>query len=102
MKKTATYLGSLVAVGVSGTFAEIAEVFQHGADQLYHLHYIDFESGERMKCPDMRCNGGHTCPIHGRNVMTDGSAPFRIVPEREIKQLQKVGFLKNWKGGAAK
>lgn len=100
MKKTASHLGTLVSLGVTGTFAEIVEVFQHGDGQLYHAHYIDFQTGERMKCPDMRCNGGHTCPIHGRNITPqgEGSPEYKIVPKRDVTQLQKLGFLANWKG----
>src|SRR5262245_36225034 len=82
-------LGDTISVGVDAKICRVTEQFKHGDETLLHAHYVDLDTGQLMKCPDKRCSGEHTCPIHGRNIRrTEG----RIVPQNDIDQLRFYGI----------
>jgi hypothetical protein len=83
-------IGTLVSSGISNTFCEVTEIFPHGGETLYHCHYVDLETGLPKECPDSRCHGEHTCPIHGRN---ERAADLKIVSENDISGYQQHGML---------
>ena len=70
--------GMIVAPRASGRYAVVIhEPYPHGSRLLAPLHWIDPETGDKMQCPDERCQGeSKTCPIHGRNVDAHTLAVF--------------------------
>jgi hypothetical protein len=60
-------VGSIVSIKPGTRYGLVKESFVHGERRLFNVHYIDSMTGKLMKCPDSRCDGGRTCPIHGQN-----------------------------------
>lgn len=69
-------IGSIVSVRDGSRYGVVKESFVQGRRTYYHVHYIDPDTGNVMKCPDSRCHGEHTCPIHGQNSTEDQMVPF--------------------------
>ena len=69
-------LGIVVSIKASSRYGVVKESFVHGRQTLYHVHYIDPNTGRLMECPDSRCHGEHTCPIHGSNCTEESMVPF--------------------------
>ena len=69
-------LGIVVSIKASNRYGVVKESFPHGRQTLHHIHYIDPNTGRLMECPDFRCHGEHTCPIHGSNCTEDRMVPF--------------------------
>ena len=69
-------LGIVVSVQDSRRYGIVKASFPHGTRTLYHIHYIDPNTGRLMECPDTRCHGEHTCPIHGSNCTEESMVPF--------------------------
>ena len=69
-------IGAIVSVQDSTRYGMVKESFAHGRHTLYHVHYIDPNTGRLMNCPDSRCHGEHTCPIHGQNCTEESMVPF--------------------------
>lgn len=70
MKKTRRAIietGMIVSVRDGSRYGVVKETFDHGGRTLHHIHYIDSTTGKLMQCPDSRCHGERTCPIHGQN-----------------------------------
>jgi len=82
-------IGDTVAVGIDARICVITEEFALGSETLFHAHLVDLLTGEKLKCPDERCHGEHTCPIHGRNVR---ASEARLVPQSDIDRLRKFGI----------
>ena len=69
-------IGAIVSVQDSRRYGVVKESFAYGRHTLYHIHYIDPNTGRLMNCPDSRCHGEHTCPIHGSNCTEESMMPF--------------------------
>jgi hypothetical protein len=76
-------------VSARGKSCKITEQFEHCGRTLFHAHYIDTETGRPMACPDRRCNGEHTCPIHGSNITASEATP---ISAHDIRELRKFGI----------
>lgn len=79
----------------SGQYGQVKEIFDHwrpgGLEpRLYHVHYIDSHTGKLMECPDSRCKGEHTCPIHGQNCWIE---QIEELPERDLKFFIEEGLI---------
>lgn len=61
-------INSIVTLNLNQNTGVVVEAFPYGGKTLYHVHYVDHDTGKLMVCPDTRCKGEHTCPIHGSNV----------------------------------
>jgi hypothetical protein len=81
-------LNDVVTVNGGSRLAVLVERFDYGGKQLFHARYIDTKTGKMMKCPDPRCAGAHTCPIHGTNIER-----ANVVPEHDLKFYNKNGML---------
>lgn len=81
-------VNDLVVVGDGCHLAVITKKFQDGEHWLHHAHYLDIATGSLMKCPDKRCKGDHTCPVHGMNV----HAARKVTP-RDAKIYLKDGLI---------
>jgi len=82
-------VGDTVSVGIDARISVITEEFAHGDETLFHAHYVDLMTGEKLRCPDKRCHGEHTCPIHGRNIRATDA---RIVSQSDIDKLRTFGI----------
>lgn len=82
--------GSIVSINGSSQYGVVKESFAHGGRTLYHVHYIDPMNGRLVKCPDPRCHGEHTCPIHGSNLTEDQIEPFT---QADIDLLVQEGMI---------
>lgn len=77
-------------------FGEVTEIFPfyrtgHMANQLlHHVHAIDAKTGRKVACPDKRCKGEHTCPVHGWNRWAD---EIRVLNKKDLKQHIQFGLL---------
>ena len=69
-------VGMIVMVENGDRYGVVKESFDHGGQKLFHVHYIDPDTGKLIHCPDPRCQGEHTCPIHGTNCTEDQIGPF--------------------------
>ena len=69
-------IGSIVSIKPGSRYGLVKESFVHGERMLFNIHYIDSMTGKLMKCPDSRCDGGRTCPIHGQNCTESQLVPF--------------------------
>jgi hypothetical protein len=87
-------VGQLAVSIRTGHIGEITEIFSFirgGSMQpLHHLHTIDHNTGLKRVCPDSRCHGEHTCPIHGTNEWANGLKPL---PEHDLKYFVKEGMI---------
>lgn len=64
---------------------------------LYHVHYIDPNTGSLMACPDKRPhNDPFSCPICGTNVFIEDMREFS---ERDLEFYRKMGMIKDQEGG---
>lgn len=83
-------VGMIVMVERGDRYGVVKESFDHCGQTLYHVHYIDPNTGKLIRCPDPRCQGEHTCTIHGTNSTEDQIGPFSSA---EIEWLVQEGFL---------
>jgi hypothetical protein len=84
-------LNDIVSIPASSRYAVVIGFIEHGRRKLAKLHYIDPKTGDKMECPDHRCNGQNdACPIHGRNVDTCELEPWR---ETDINYYAATGML---------
>jgi hypothetical protein len=58
--------------------------------QLYHVHYVDPHTGRLKACPDPRCHGEYTCPIHGENRL---ASELRALSPDQLATFVKEGLL---------
>jgi len=95
-------LGKIVSFTDPGQtrLGKIVEIFEywrpsrlgHTPEQLlYHVRYLDLKTGLPMECPDKRCKGEHTCPIHGANVPAEVIKP---VPDRDLAFYRSEGLIR--------
>ena len=97
-RKAVIKVGMIVIIrDSSGRYGQVKEIFDHwrpkeqGEPRLYHVHYIDSQTGRLMVCPDeARCKNEHTCPIHGSNCWAE---QIEQLPERDIKFFVEEGLL---------
>lgn len=83
-------VGSIVSIKASSRYGRVKETFVHGERTLFHVHYIDSTTGKLMACPDSRCHGEHTCPIHGQNCTEAQLVPF---PQADIQYYVREGMI---------
>ena len=83
-------VGSFVLLKASSQYGLVKESFVHGDRAMFHVHYIDPHTGKPMTCPDTRCHGERTCPIHGQNC-----TEVQLVPltQAEIKHFVQEGLI---------
>mgnify|MGYP000847085993 FL=1 len=84
------HVGTIVSIKASSRYGLVKESFVHGDRAMFHVHYIDPQTGKLMTCPDSRCHGQHTCPIHGQNCTEAQLVPFT---HDEIKHFIQEGMI---------
>lgn len=83
-------VGSIVSIKANSRYGLVKESFVHGDRPLFHVHYISPQTGKLMTCPDSRCHGQHTCPIHGQNCTEAQLVPFT---QTEITYFVQEGMI---------
>ena len=83
-------VGNIVSIKASSRYGLVKESFVHGERAMFHVHYIDPQTGKLMTCPDSRCHGQHTCPIHGQNCTEAQLVPLTQV---EITHFVQEGMI---------
>jgi len=83
-------LGSIVSIKASSRYGVVKESFVYGERTLFHVHYIDSTTGRLMACPDSRCHGEHTCPIHGQNCT---EAQLVAFSQTDIQYVVREGMI---------
>ena len=81
-------INDVVLTGIDNRLGVVTEHFAHGGETLMHVHRVDIMTGKLFVCPDNRCRGEHTCPIHGDNVRT-----ARQMSENDMAFYVKEGLL---------
>jgi len=84
-------LDMIVSLHLGQRYGVVRETFELGRRLLFHVHYIDSQTGKLMVCPDSRCNSNnHTCPIHGSNETEDRLTKFT---DRDIQFYVNEGMI---------
>ncbi len=70
-------INAIVSINNGANYGVVTELFTIGNRKLAQVHKIDPSTGDKMVCPDKRCDGKtHTCPIHSSNVDQDELSPW--------------------------
>jgi hypothetical protein len=88
---TQIHKNAIVSIGSTSRYGVVTEVLHHVHESIARVHYIDPDTGDKMKCPDQRCNGlSLSCPIHER---TARAADLSIWPSKDIAFYREDGML---------
>lgn len=87
-------VGTIVSIQGSH-LGKVVEVFDYwrpapAEAKLHHVHYIDTKTGKLYVCPDSRCKGEHTCPIHGANCWAE---QLTVLPQKDLDFYVKEGMI---------
>ena len=85
-------LNDIVTLGAPSRLYAVTEIFDYGSKTLFHCWEIGSD-GDRVVCPDNRCDGTHVCPIHGVNAFT---GEIKTLSGHEVSYYEAHGLI-SWK-----
>ena len=84
------YIDAVVSFDIATRYGVVTKIEIVGYHKMVTAHFIDHKIGTLLQCPDERCDGRHSCPIH---QITIDSSRLSVINKKDILYYVSVGMI---------